>query len=165
MDKIAELKRRFRDMMPKQGMITIDGVVTAITGDTCSVMVDDIELEDVRLKATANGKDSVLMVPVVGSHVLMISTDGSIDNLTVIKCDQVTKFLYNQNGVAVEIDSESKKISVKNDEINLYQLFEDLTGLLKTLKVSTPVGPSGVPLPDTIAKLNEFETNFKKLLK
>lgn len=165
MDKIAELKRRFRDMMPKQGMITIDGVVTAITGDTCSVLVDDIELVDVRLKATANGKDSVLMVPVIGSHVLMISTDGSIDNLTVIKCDQVTKFLYNQNGVAVEIDSESKKISVKNDEINLYQLFEDLTGLLKTLKVSTPVGPSGVPLPDTIEKLNEFETNFKKLLK
>ncbi|MCT4181649.1 hypothetical protein BAS06_09470 [Elizabethkingia miricola] len=165
MDKIAELKRRFRDMMPKQGMITIDGVVTAITGDTCSVLVDDIELVDVRLKATANGKDSVLMVPVVGSHVLMISTDGSIDNLTVIKCDQVTKFLYNQNGVAVEIDSESKKISVKNDEINLYQLFEDLTMLLKTLKVSTPVGPSGVPLPDTIAKLDEFETNFKKLLK
>ncbi|OBS12536.1 hypothetical protein ATE49_04750 [Elizabethkingia miricola] len=165
MDKIAELKRRFRDMMPKQGMITIDGVVTAITGDTCSVQVDDIELVDVRLKATANGKDSVLMVPVIGSHVLMISTDGSIDNLTVIKCDQVTKFLYNQNGVAVEIDSESKKISVKNDEINLYQLFEDLTMLLKTLKVSTPVGPSGVPLPDTITKLDEFETNFKKLLK
>lgn len=165
MDKVAELKKRLRALMPPTPMITIDGTVTKIENDTCSVMVADMELVDIRLKATSNGKDSILTIPKVGSHVLMISTDGSIDNLTVVKCDEVSKFIYNENGLYIEIDSESGKIEIKNKTVSLKELFEKSADIKKNMKVSTPMGPSGTPLPDVLAKILDFETSFKSLLK
>lgn len=165
MDKVAELKKRLRALMPASPIITIDGKVTEVENDTCTVMVGDLELIDIRLKATSNGKDSILTIPKVGSHVLMISTDGSIDNLTVVKCDEVSKFIYNENGLYIEIDSDTGKVEIKNKNVSLKDLFEKSADIKKNMKVSTPMGPSGTPLPDVLLMIQDFEMKFKSLLK
>lgn len=165
MDKVAELKKRLRAIMPPSPVITLDGEVTEVENDTCSVMVGDMELVDIRLKATSNGKNSILTIPKVGSHVLMISTDGSIDNLTIVKCDEVSKFIYNENGLFIEIDSETGKIEIKNKAVSLKDLFQKSADIKKNIKVSTPMGPSGTPLPDVLLMIQDFETSFKSLLK
>ena len=104
-DKIAQLKQNFKVMIGAKPNLPIDGVVTAIDKDTCTVKVGDFEISDVRLKAIANGSDSLLIVPVVGSEVLMASTDGTLGNLTIIKYDKVNRILYKENGLEVDIDS------------------------------------------------------------
>ena len=164
-DKIAQLKSNIKAIIGATQNLPIDGFVTKITGDTCTVNINGFEISDVRLKTTANGKDNLLMIPAIGSQVLMISADGSIDNLTIIKCDQVSQFSYKENGLEVEIDSNSGKVSVKNETTNLLTLFEDLMSLLKDLKVYTLSGVSGKPIPPTILKLNQLESKFKTLLK
>lgn len=164
-DKIAQLKQNFKVMIGAKPNLPIDGVVTAIDKDTCTVKVGDFEISDVRLKAIANGTDSLLLVPVVGSEVLMLSTDGSVGNLTIIKCDKVSKFIYKENGLVVEINSEDGKVNIQNESVSLKGLFEDLTQILKQFKVFTPNGVSGTPIPNVIQKLNQFETQFKSLLK
>lgn len=164
-DKIAQLKQNFKVMVGAKPNLPIDGVVTAIDKDTCTVKVGDFEISDVRLKAIANGTDSLLLVPVVGSEVLMLSTDGSVGNLTIIKCDKVSKFIYKENGLVVEINSEDGKVNIQNESVSLKGLFEDLTQILKQFKVFTPNGVSGTPIPNVIQKLNQFETQFKSLLK
>lgn len=164
-DKIAQLRKNFKSMVGIQPNLPIDGVVTVIEKDTCRVRIGDFEVSDVRLKAIANGSDSLLIVPVVGSEVLMISTDGSIGNLSIIKCDKVSKFIYNENGLNIEIDSEDGKVSIQNESVSLKGLFEDLTQILKQFKVFTPSGVSGTPIPNIIQKLNQFEIDFKTLLK
>lgn len=165
-DKSAQLKNNIRKIVGANSNLPIDGIVTKISGDTCSVkLTDGFEISDIRLKSSADGKDNLLIIPKIGSHVLMISTDGTIGNLTVIKCDIAEKIIFNENGLQVEIDSTSGKVKVKNDETSLKDLFQQLTDLLKTLKVFTPMGPSGTPLPDTITKISQFESDFKKILK
>jgi len=164
-DKIAQLKQNFKVMIGAKPNLPIDGVVTAIDKDTCTVKVGDFEISDVRLKAIANGSDSLLIVPVVGSEVLMASTDGTLGNLTIIKYDKVNRILYKENGLEVDIDSETSKVGIRNDKVSLKELFEDLTQILKQFKVFTPNGVSGTPIPNVIQKLNQFETQFKKLLK
>ena len=164
-DKIAQLRKNFKNMVGVQPNLPIDGVVTAIENDTCKVRIGDFEVSDVRLKAIANSTDSLLLVPVVGSEVLMLSTDGSVGNLTIIKCDKVSKFIYKENGLVVEINSEDGKVNIQNESVSLKGLFEDLTNILKQFKVFTPSGVSGTPIPNVIQKLNQFETDFKNLLK
>lgn len=166
MDKVAKLKKNIREIVGAAPNLPLDGVVTSVENDTCSVKLSDgFEISDIRLKATADGKDNLLIIPKIGSHVLMIATDGTIGNLTIIKCDVAEKIIFNENGLQVEIDSTDGKVKVKNDDTSLKDLFQQLTDLLKTLKVYTPVGPSGVPLPETITKISQFESDFKKILK
>lgn len=166
MDKVAEFKKNIRAMVGANPNLPIDGIVTKIDGDTCSVKLsDDFEISDVRLKATADGSDNLLIIPKIGSHVLMLSTDGTIGNMTVIKCDTAAKIIFNENGLNVEIDGSAGKIKVQNNATSLFNVFQQLADLLKTLKVFTPVGPSGIPLPDSILKIEKFETDFKTILK
>lgn len=167
MDKTAALKKKMREVIGVNPNFPFHGAVTAIEGETCTVkLISGLEISDVRLKATVNGKtDFVIVTPKVGSTVLLLSGDGSLDNVSVIKVDQVSKFAYMQSGLKIEADSEAKKVLVKNEDTNLYELFDKLTTILKEFKVFTPVGPSGTALPPVVLKIVEFETKFKQLLK
>lgn len=165
MDKISQLKANLQKIVNANPNLPVDGIVKSIQNDTCTVEVDGLELSDVRLKATADGSDTLLIVPAVDSNVLLLSSDGSIDNLTVIKTDKAEKIIYKENGLQVEIDSTDGKVSIKNDSISLIEVLQGLATLLKQFKVYTPAGPSGTPLPDSITAINQFETNFKKILK
>lgn len=165
MDKLSQLKANFQKMAGVNPNYPIDGIVKSIQGDTCTVEVDGLELSDVRLKATADGSDTLLIVPAVDSYVLMLSTDGTIDNLTVIKSDKAQKIIYKENGLEIEIDSTDGKISIKNNSVSLYDLFQKSTDIKKNIKVFTPMGPSGNVLPDVLTKIIDFETSFKQLLK
>lgn len=165
-DKIAQLKENLIRIINANPNLPIDGIVTKITGDTCSVKFEGgFEVSDVRLKVTADGTDNLLVIPKIGSRVLMISTDGTIDNLTVIKSDVSQKIIFNENGLIVEIDSETGKVKIQNKQTSFIDLFQQLTDLLKQLKVYTPAGPSGTPLPDSVLRIEKFETDFKKILK
>lgn len=167
MDKIAEIKKKLREVVEANPNYPIAGKVTAITGETCSVqLVSGLVLSGVRINATvAESNDFLLMVPAIGSNVLLLSGDGTLSNLYVIKTDKVAKFAFSQNGLKVAFDSEDKKVSIENESVSLKGILQELATLLKGLQVFTPVGPSGTPLPKTITKIEAFETSFKSLLK
>ncbi|ROH98413.1 hypothetical protein EGI16_21500 [Chryseobacterium sp. G0240] len=166
MDKYKKLRQNIQQIVGANPNLPIDGIVKSIEGNTCTVELSDgFEVSDVRLKATTDENDHLLVVPKVGSSVLMISTDLTVDNLTVIKCDQASKMIFNENGLTVEIDSTDGRVKIKNSETSLFDIMQDLTTLLKQLKVYTPAGPSGTPLPDSVVQIQQFETKFKKILK
>lgn len=165
-DKYKQLKKNFRQLVNANPNYPIDGIVKSVDKDTCTIeLASGFEISDVRLKAIANGSDNLLIVPTIGSSVLMVSMDGTIDNMTVIQCDKADKLIYNNGGLHIEIEKESKKVLVKNDQVNLYNILSDLAALLKQLKVYTPMGPSGTPLPDSILAIEKFENDFKQILK
>jgi len=167
MDKIAELKKNLRIVVGADANYPVRGTIESIEGQTCSVkLASGLVVPDVRLKATiGTGNDYVLITPAVGSDVLMLSGNGTLDDLTVIKVDQSEKTEIRQGGLIILIDSTDGKVQVKNDNASLVDIFNDLAELIKVLKVSTPMGPSGVPLPDTITSLNQWQVKFKQLLK
>src|SRR5690625_481321 len=110
MDRVTEMKRRLMETVRMDERVILSGTVVSTQTDTCTVKVDDIELSDVKLKATANDVQTLLLIPTIGTNVMMISTDGSIDNLAVIKCDQIDKVIAKNGDFEMEIDLKSSKI-------------------------------------------------------
>ncbi|WP_271783866.1 hypothetical protein [Aquimarina algiphila] len=167
MDKIAQLRQKLQEAVGVTPNLPIMATVIDIQDDHCSVkLTSGLELTDVRLKATiSEGNEFMIITPVIGSDVMLLSSTGNLDNLTVIKVDQVQKIEIRQNGLQIITDSSDKKVSVKNDQVSLIAIMTDLATLLKQLKVFTPIGPSGTPLPDSIEAITEFETKFNQLLK
>jgi len=147
-------------------MPLMNAQVISIEGESCTIKIGGLELDEVRIKATINGNTNKLMaIPKVGSMVLVGSLTGDLKDLAIVGVDEVAKIMYEQDGLVIEVDSETGKIAIANDDVNMKGLFQQLAGLLKQFKVFTPAGPSGTPLPDTITSITQFETDFKKLLK
>jgi len=64
----------------------------------------------------------------------------------------------------VSIEFTGNKASLKNDSTGLKTILKDILTAIKTLTVSTGVGPSGTPLPPTIQKITQLEQKTDQLL-
>lgn len=162
----SEIKELIRKVVGANPNLPVSGTVVSVEGDVCTVKInDDLTVTDVKLKATVGGNNHIITTPKVGSHVKMLSLSGDADNFTVIKVNEIEKLEYKQDGLELTVDSTTGKVSLKNKEVSLFAILNDLAGLLKKLKVSTPNGPSGTPLPPTIQAIMKFEGDVKKILK
>ena len=63
----------------------------------------------------------------------------------------------------VIIELTGNKASLKNDSTGFKTILKDILTAIKTLTVSTGVGPSGTPLPPTIQKITELEQKTDQL--
>lgn len=167
MDKIAEIKKRIQEVVGANPNLPITATVVSVQEQTCTVRLHSgLELSDIRLKATVDeGKNYLLLKPKVESEVILLSQTGNLSGLMIIKINEVEQLEYKQDGLEFLMDSSDKKIKLKNENTSLFTLFNDLSVLLRGLKVYTATGPSGLPLPDTITKIDQFEQKFKQLLK
>ncbi|KIA86581.1 hypothetical protein [Flavobacterium sp. AED] len=169
MDKIAEIKKKLQEVVGANPNFPIVGTVEALDGETCSVkLVSGLVLSGVKISASVTeSEDYLLLEPVVGSDVLMLSGDGTLSNLYLIKVDQIGKFKFSQSGMKIEFDSVDKKIKIENGTVNLKDLFTDLATILNSLKVGVvAVGaPSGTITPDVVALVTSFSTKINTLLK
>lgn len=167
MNEYSEIKELIKSIVGDMSNLPVFGTVKSVDDETCAVeLASGLEIPDVRLRATVDGSSDFLkLIPKRGSKVIMLSMTGQLDDLTLLKADEVEQLSYTQNGLEILIDSTDKKISIKNDTTSLHDLFDDLTSLITNLKVNTPAGPSTGLLPDTMTELQVFETNFKALIK
>ena len=168
-DKIAEIKKKLQEVVGANPNYPIVATVTKVDGETCSIkMVSGLELSDVKLSATVcESEDYLLFEPKIGTDVLVLSGDGTLSNLYVIKADQIAKFRFSQNGLKVEFDSTDKKVKIENGSVSLKDLFTDLANIIINLKVNVlaPNAPSSTITPDVIAMVNQFSTAVNSLLK
>ncbi len=162
----AEIKRLIKEIVGAHTNLPITGTVSEVQADTCTVkLVDGFQVTDVKLKATIGNDQYLKLLPKVGSTVLMLSLTGDLDNLTVIKVDNIEKVEYNQDGLQIIADSTDQKVQVQNEHCSLLEVMQDLVDLLKALKVYTIGGASGVPIATTQQAITAVETKFKTLLK
>lgn len=169
MDKIAEIKKRLQQVVNANPNYPIVGTVQSVDGETCSVkLVSGLVLSDVKINASVTGSaDYMILEPAINSDVLMLSGDGTLSNLYLIKVDQIRKFKFSQSGMKVEFDSIDKKIKIENGTVNLKDLFTDLASILNSIKVGVvAVGaPSGTITPDVVTLVTDFSTKVNTLLK
>tara|TARA_R100000278_G_scaffold70220_1_gene55579 strand:- start:282 stop:785 length:504 start_codon:yes stop_codon:yes gene_type:complete len=167
MADLTEVKKLIREIVGANPNLPIPATVLSVDGQRCKVeLKSGLKLTDVKLKATINNSANyILVTPKVGSKVQIMSLSGNLDNMTVIKVDEVEKIEIIQGDLEVVIDSTDNKIGVKNSVCSLKELLQELADILKQLKVYTPAGPSGTPLPDSILAIEAFELKFDQLLK
>lgn len=162
----VEVKRLIREIVGAVPNLPIQAVVTKVKGFTISAKIGELEIDNILLKTQVENNDNFMVQrPKVGSPVTLLSVDGTLNSLQVVKINEVEEFEYHHNGLTVKLDGKDGKLIVKNETVDLYQLMSDLAAIVKELKVYTAVGPSGTPLPDTIARVTKFEQDFKQLLK
>lgn len=162
----VEVKRLIREIVGAVPNLPIQAVVTNVDDFTISAKIGELEIDNILLKTQVENNDNFMVQrPKVGSPVTLLSVDGTLNSLQVVKINEVEEFEYHHNGLTVKLDGKDGKLIVKNETVDLCQLMSDLAAIVKELKVYTAVGPSGTPLPDTIARVTKFEQDFKQLLK
>lgn len=168
MDKYKKLGDYFKSLATDAitHMPLVNAKVISVEGESCTVEFDGLQIDEVRLKATINGQaNKIIVEPKTGSMVLIGSLTGDLKDLAVLSVDEVAKLQYEQDGLSILIDSTDNKIKIENQTTSLKDVLQKLADLLKQFQVFTPSGPSGTPLPPTIASITEFETEFKSILK
>ena len=109
MSKERDIKSVLKGMIGTSYTQPITCEVVSIQGNSCTVKLESgLELTDVRLRATlAQGSDELLITPKQGSTALVWSVTGELDDLVLLKCDQIEKIGYKQDGLEFEINSLS----------------------------------------------------------
>lgn len=166
MTAVKDIKRLLGSMNPKDLTKPISCVVKSVQGNTCTVIIaGDLEVSDVRLRATATSSgDELLVIPLEGSKALMLSITGTLDDLVLIKIDKVASIAYKQGELEIGIDSSTKKVMVKNAQTSLKDLMTQMHDIISNLVVLTPNGPSAGLHPNSVASLQQFSTAFNSLL-
>lgn len=166
MSVYSEIRKKLQEITGVDLTTPIQCEVVSVEGISCTVKIaGGLELSDVRLRATlATGDNQLLIIPKKGTKALILSVDGTLNDLTLIKCDEVEKIEYKQEDLEVVIDSVSKKVMIKNNQASLKGLFSTVHDFITNIKLSTPSGPTAsVIYPDPV-QLNDFQTAFNNLL-
>jgi len=176
MDKYAllgELLRSNSNLSALNGKLMV-ATVKEITGESCTVDINGLEVTDVRLKATINESGNyLLLIPKVGSMVLLGSFSGDYRDLAVLKVDEAERIEYCQGCLEVKVDSVAGKFSVnkisgegedKQVEVGLYSILIDLMDLLENLNVKTPSGPSAGLVGASSIQLMALKDNIEKII-
>lgn len=145
MDKYRKLAELLKNRSTKDVFFTAKFISSQ--GSTCTILVDDLELDEVRLlPTTAKSDNKVLLTPKVGTDVLIGSLSGDLNNLFIISANEI------------------QDIEITCSEVNLMELISDFIQTIAQAKVITPQG-TGTFDPSVISQLNVIETKFKQVLK
>ncbi len=146
--------RKKLDALQKGIVQHLPAKVVAVQAETCTVEYEGIEVYDVLLRASENGKESKCLIkPTIGSYVM-------IGRILHSKRFYVAMFSEIEE---VEIIA-NKSIAIKNKLFSLQDLITELIGVLKAAVITTPQGPGSMD-PSTITQLKGVEDKFKQLLK
>lgn len=165
MDTAAEIKQTLIKALGVNPNFAITATVVSIENDTCKIkLISELVLSDVRLKATiSDDEDSFLIIPKVGSEVIVMSQTGALSGLMVIKIDAVEKIVYKKGDFEFIVDGVTGKISLKKGAANFGSLIENLIDTVSNAVLVTPSGPGSID-PTTQSQLMQIKTAFKTIL-
>ncbi len=146
--------------------------IKSIDGFKCTVTVtnNDMDLEDVLLTSTEDNDKGFVLIPKIGTNAIvgLIGDDeNSLYLITVDEIDAVKIIIDNQelivDNTGLNLSMTTGKLTLKNNISSVKGLLQDIVSMVKQITVSTGVGPSGTPLPPTIAQANIIEQNINAL--
>lgn len=155
MNKRARIAQLLGDIVGKtnSGLILFTAQVVSVQGDTCTVMIDGLDLPDVRLTPTTTPRDETLILkPAIDSFVLVGSLSGDLNNLCVLASDTLAGVELTIGNISLLIDKEGVVLNggklgglVKlNDVTNKINVLENQLNQLKNiLKSWTPAPNDG----------------------
>lgn len=165
MDIAAEIKKALIEALGVNPNLPITATVVSIEDDTCTVkLLSELVLSDVRLTATiSDDTDSFLIVPKVGSEVVLMSQTGALSGLMVLKVGAVESIIYKKGSFEYVINGTTGKLTLKKGTANFGKLIESLIDTISNAQIITSSGP-GTINPITQSELLQIKTSFKTIL-
>lgn len=138
MDGYKEFGNRLRSAMGPDKISIYQGVVKSVEGITCTVTSGNIDLPDVRLRASETDQDNdIILVPQIGSAVIVGSLSGDLSQLVVLVCDKVDSIRV------------SGKITINGGNlgglVNIKSLTKSLNKFVQSFNSHTHTGNQGTP--------------------
>lgn len=126
MDQYAKLRILLRgmcrDSMEGKYPLLFQAEVKGVEGDSCTVDIAGLQLTDVRLKSVINGEteDVLLVVPPVGSKVLLGTLTGDYRDLAILSVERFERIILGgaDFGGLVKATELTEKLNVLEKEIN-----------------------------------------------
>jgi hypothetical protein len=165
MDKAAKIKQALIEALGINPNLAITAKIVSIQNTTCTVkLVSELVLTDVRLCATINeSEDLFVMVPKIGSEVVLMSQTGKLSGLMVIKVDAIETISYKKGQFEFSIDGTTGKVTLKNRNKNFGTLIGNLIDTVANAIIDTPSGPGAINAV-TKTQLQQLKTQFNLIL-
>ena len=176
MDKINQQILEGLRQIIGTGRLSFPATVTENYPDKDYVDVEDMAgtpYPEVRKRAAVDDKKGILITPVKGSTVIISKLSGDDSNSFVImlfsEVDSIKITIENhvlvldKDGLSANVSSGT--LELKNDQMNIADLFLSIMDIISQLTVTTPSGNSSTPLPPTMQAIEKFKQDIKKLLK
>ena len=165
MDTPSKIKQALIEALGVNPNLPITATVVSVEGKTCTVkLVSELVLSDVRLCATISDEaDEFLIVPKIGSEVVLMSQTGKLSGLMVLKIDSVEKIQYKKSDFEFIIDGTTGKVTLKKAGANFGGLMNDFIDAINSAQIITPEGTGSIS-PATVAQLNIIKTKFNFVL-
>lgn len=122
------------------------GIVVSVDGTTCTCRFGSVEIEGVRLRASLTERDrQMLVVPKIGSAVVVGSLSGDLSELVVLQVDEVDSIVFNGGhlGGLINIEELVSRLNAIIDAFNGHTHTIAPAGL--TVEGNTNVVPVTVP--------------------
>ena len=150
------LIRNIRKAVGPAPLTVYQGIVASVEGITCTVTFGSLNVSGIRLRASMADNDSqILIVPKVGSAVIVCSLSGDFADLAVISVDEVESIEINGGrlGGLVNIEDLTAKIN------ELVDAFNSHTHLIPTGGVVCGSYPNGSPVqvPKVLSPAKSFQ--------
>ena len=156
MTQEQRLIRNIKAAAGPQQLAVYQGEVVAVDGETCTVVFASQRVEGVRLRAsTSELEQQLLVVPKVGSAVVVGSLSGDLAELVVLVVDEIER-----------IETNGGKLG---GLVNIGPLVDKLNELVRSFNAHTHTIPSGgvvcgelpnaapVSVPKTAGSAQEFD--------
>lgn len=121
MDKFRELAERLKGLAPHSGAI-FQGIVKTLDGCTCTVSIGEIDIPDVRIRASETALDNtqMLVCPKIGSAVILGSLSGDYTDLAILSVDEIDHITINggSKGGLINITDLVNRLNTIERDIN-----------------------------------------------
>jgi hypothetical protein len=128
---------------------------------TCTLDDEGFLYFDVRLRPVVNGKESVTLVPVVGSYVLAARIEDD-EEFMVIACDEIKS--YRIVAESLEFEMSGGKFRIKKGEETLGKLVDDLLAARLTEQHAVAGATTTGLQPTAATAITNLRTRFSDFL-
>ena len=142
MDTYGKIKQKIQNIAGDKSSITCiqSAEILSVKGETCTVKIDTLTVEDVRLRAVINGNnEKILITPKVGSYVLVADLSGG-----------------NHRDMAVVSFSEVENINVEAGGENIFTVLSDFITEVAKIIVVQGTSPNVTALEQIKQRLNKI---------
>lgn len=146
MDRYRELRERLQELSRQRGATLLQGIVESVSGCECAVSIGSLVVPGVRLRASSVERaGELIVVPKVGSAVIVGSLSGDLSELAVLSVDAAETVTVNGGGLGglIKIEELTAKLNALVEAFNKHT---------HTVAVSHPGGTFTTAKPTSEAK-------------
>ncbi|NJM16141.1 MAG: hypothetical protein HC896_12865 [Bacteroidales bacterium] len=138
---LSKLQEFGKQMLPvyMANVVAVDE--TALTAE---IEVNGLSPLKCYLSGAEDSIKGFVTIPAVGSTIMAARVDEHGDIYVLLQATEVDKLHVNMHGFTFTIDNAGIKLG--GDNSNLKQTLSDLIDAINQLTVTTPAGPSGMPI-------------------